>query len=100
MRTDAARGGVALSRTATRTQDDGTSGTQCTDWIEASGTASSQTGCQMPVVRWYQMECGSACQSCLPRGFETSSGSSSTRTTSGCAARSSRASVTSKLNGV
>ena len=45
------------------------------------GTRSSHTVCQMPVVRGYQMECGSSCQSCLPRGFARSSGSSSARMT-------------------
>ncbi len=37
--------------------------------------------------RWcagYQIECGSSCQSCLPRGFARSAGSSSARTTSVC----------------
>ena len=33
------------------------------------GTDSSHTGCQMPVVRWYQMACGFSRQSCLPRGW-------------------------------
>ena len=35
----------------------------------------------MPLVRGYQIECGSSCQSCLPRGFARSCGSSSALTT-------------------
>lgn len=45
------------------------------------GTDSSQTVRQMPVVRWYQIACGSGSQSCLPRGMRPSSGSSNARTT-------------------
>ena len=48
--------------------------------IGCGGTRSSQTVCQMPVVRGYQMACGSSCQSCLPRGLARSCGSSSTST--------------------
>ena len=47
------------------------------------GTRSIQTVCQIPVVRGYQIECGSSCQSCLPRGLARSCGSSSARTTTG-----------------
>ena len=69
-----------------------------------AGTTSSQTVCQMPVVRGYQMECGSSCQSCLPRGLATSCGSSCASTTSSCSNPSdgpppSSASVTSSVNG-
>ncbi len=39
-----------------------------------AGTSSSQTVCQIPVVRGYQIECGSSCQSCLPRGLARSRG--------------------------
>jgi hypothetical protein len=49
--------------------------------MPVDGTTSIQTVCQMPVVRGYQMECGWSCQSCFPRGFARSSGSSSARTT-------------------
>jgi hypothetical protein len=43
--------------------------------------ASSHTVCQMPLVRGYQMACGSSSQSCFPRGFARSAGSSAARTT-------------------
>ena len=54
--------------------------------MQVAGTRSSQTVCQMPVVRGYQMECGWSCQSCLPRGFERSAGSSWAQTTTVCSA--------------
>ena len=67
--------------------------------MRVAGTVSSQTGCQMPVVRGYQMECGLSCQSCFPRGLARSCGSSSARTTiSSVPDRA--ASVTSAANGV
>ena len=49
--------------------------------MRVAGTYSSQTVCQIPVVRGYQIECGWSCQSCLPRGLARSCGSSSARTT-------------------
>ena len=45
--------------------------------ILVGATGSSHTVCQMPVVRGYQIECGSSSQSCLPRGLARSAGSSS-----------------------
>ena len=53
------------------------------------------TGCQMPVVRWYQMSCGAGRQSCLPRGWAGSSVGSSARTTTTCSPPSPSASVMS-----
>ncbi len=41
---------------------------QCSEVTDTAGTDSSHTGCQMPLVRWYQMTCGCSRQSCLPRG--------------------------------
>ena len=52
--------------------------------IACAARVSSHTVCQMPVVRGYQIECGSSCQSCLPRGFVKSCGSSSTYTVTVC----------------
>jgi hypothetical protein len=46
----------------------------------AAGTASIQTGCQIPVARVYQMP---PLPRCLPRGWKPSAGSS-TSTTSSC----------------
>lgn len=68
--------------------------------IWSAGTASSQTVRQMPVVRLYQIACGSSFQSCLPRGMRTSNGSSSARTTIACSSPSASASVMSALKGV
>src|SRR5437667_2361411 len=64
------------------------------------GTTSSQTVCQMPVVRGYQMECGSSCQSCLPRGLERSRGSSYARTVIVCGRLDKTESVISTKKGV
>ncbi len=64
------------------------------------GTASSHTGCQMPVVRWYQITCGSLRQSCLPRGCSRSAEPSSARTVTTWVPESASASVTSTENGV
>ena len=55
---------VASSSTASQARF----GVQASSAIAVRGTASSQTLCQMPVVREYQMLWGSGCQSCLPRG--------------------------------
>ena len=56
----------------------------------AAGTTSIHTVCQIPVVRGYQMECGSSFQSCLPRGFSRSAGSSFARTIISCGSPASR----------
>jgi hypothetical protein len=44
--------------------------------IRVCGTGSSHTLRQIPHVRGYQIECGDSCQSCLPRGWARSFGSS------------------------
>ena len=54
--------------TASSTASQARFGVQASSAIAVRGTASSQTLCQMPVVREYQMLWGSGCQSCLPRG--------------------------------
>jgi hypothetical protein len=75
-------------------------GVQRTLPIQVQGTFSSQTVCQMPVVRGYQIECGSSFQSCLPRGLARSAGSSSTRTTIVWGPPSTSRSVSSTEKGV
>jgi hypothetical protein len=67
--------------------------------MRAAGTFSSHTGCQMPVVRGYQIAWGWSCQSCLPRGFARSAGSSNARTVMTLSGRRTM-SVTSAKNGV
>ena len=62
-------------------------------------TRSNQTVRQIPVVRGYQIECGSSSQSCFPRGISSSDGSSMT-STSITARPSSSASVMSHENAV
>jgi len=47
---------------------------QVSSAIECWPTRSSHTLCQIPLVRGYQIECGSRSQSCLPRGFARSWG--------------------------
>ena len=64
------------------------------------GTTSYHTLCQIPVVRGYQMECELSFQSCFPRGFARSCGSSNARTTISCVPFSASASVISAVNGV
>jgi hypothetical protein len=54
----------------------------------------------MPVVRGYQIECGSSSQSCLPRGLARSAGSSSTNTVTTCLPSAFMAVVMSAENGV
>ena len=51
---------------------------------EGTAFAVGHTGCQMPVVRWYQMRRGLGSQNCLPRGWVRSVGRSSARTTTTC----------------
>ena len=71
------RAGGRESRRSIVTLPAGRSGVQASSATCSAGTRSSQTGCQIPVVRWYQITCGSGCQSCLPRGWVTSVGRSS-----------------------
>ncbi len=73
---------------------------QCRAPMRVALTVSSHTSCQMPVVRGYQIECGSSFQSCLPRGFSRSSELSSARTTISCTVPSTKACVISAQNGV
>jgi hypothetical protein len=54
----------------------------------------------MPDVRGYQIECGNGCQSCLPRGFARSSGSSSASTVTVWRPEGSSAAVMSAENDV
>jgi hypothetical protein len=68
--------------------------------MKVSSTCSTQTVCQMPVVRGYQIECGSSSQSCLPRGLARSAGSSSTNTVTVCLPSAFMAAVMSAENGV
>jgi len=68
---------VTSSSTASQARE----GVQAISVTAVSGTASSHTLCQMPVVRAYQMTCGCERHSCLPRGWPTSRGRSSARTT-------------------
>ena len=65
--------------------------------MQVAGTTSIQTGCQMPVVRWYQMSCGSGRQSCFPRGWAGVVDRSSARTTTTWSPASSSASVMSSV---
>ena len=67
--------------------------------MRVAGTTSTQTVCQMPVHRGYQMLCGFSCQSCLPRGLARSQGSSWACTTTSSSPPWSR-SVMSAKNGV
>ena len=65
-----------------------------------SGTGSSHTGCQIPLVRVYQIPRDFSSQNCFPRGMLVSVDGSSARTTivrlrAGPASR-----VTSNENGV
>ena len=63
-------------------------------------TRSIHTVCQMPVVRGYQIACGSVCQSCLPRGLVRSCGSSIAITVTVCRPDGSSIAVMSAENGV
>ena len=63
----------------------------------ASGTASSHTVCQMPVVGVYQMPCGFCI--CLPIGWVPLSVGSHAATTNCCGPVGVNAAVMSKLNG-
>jgi hypothetical protein len=65
-----------------------------------AGTGSNHTGCQIPVVRSYQMMWGRGRQSCLPRGCVMSVGMSSARTVTTCSASGRSAAVMSAENGV
>ncbi len=64
------------------------------------GVYSNHTVCQMPVERVYQISCGLAVQSCLPRGRSLRLGKSSARTMISSSSDFDTACVISQSNGV
>lgn len=91
---------LLLSDAVGRLGGDPTAQTQRIACRYVAGTHSNHTVCQMPVVRGYQMPWGSRFQSCLPRGFSMSNGSSSAQTATTCGPSAFSAKVMSAEKGV